>query len=238
MMVDVQVAGGAMSDRGLCRKINEDSFGYVPDLHLFLVADGMGGHAAGEVASQTATSAIIDKIREFMADDDLTPMHDATGRRCVGARRLMIAVEHANDEILRSAEADDSRQGMGTTVAAIHFSEGFANLCHVGDSRIYRIRNGRIERLPKDHSIAAHVLSRALGTSPYIDPTCRIEPVASGECFVLCTDGIHGLINDDEILAIVERNGSDYEAACAALIALANERGGRDNSTALILGTS
>ncbi len=227
-----------MSDRGLIRSQNEDAFGYVPDLALFLVADGMGGHAAGEVASQTATSAIIEKLRELMADDDLTPVHDQEGRRCVGARRLMIAVEHANDEILRSAEADLSRQGMGTTVAAVHFSEGFANLCHVGDSRIYRIRNGRIERLTTDHSIAAHVLSRALGTSAYVDPTCRIEPVSPGECFVLCTDGIHGVIKDDEILAVVERYGSDYEAACNALIALANERGGRDNSTALILRTS
>ena len=230
------VTGAALSDRGLCREINEDAFACVPDLALFLVADGMGGHAAGEVASQTATSAIIDKIRELMEDDDLTPLHDASGHPCVGARRLMIAVEHANDEVLRTAEGDLSRQGMGTTVAAVHFSEGFANLCHVGDSRIYRIRQGGIERLTEDHAIAANVLSQALGASRFVEPTCRIEPVASGQCFVLCTDGIHGLISDEEILSLVLAHGEDYGAACGALIALANERGGRDNSTALVLG--
>src|SRR6185369_2061622 len=110
--------------------------------------------------------------------------------------------------------------------------------CHVGDSRIYRIREGRIERLTTDHSISAHVLSRALGTALSVDATCRIEPVAPGERFVLCTDGIHGAVDDDEILAVVQRHDPDYEAACAALIALANERGGRDNSTAVVLGTS
>ena len=231
------ISGAALTDRGLRREINEDCFAYVPDLELFLVADGMGGHAAGEIASQTAASAIIAKITELMADDDLTPLHDAQGHPCVAARRLLIAVEHANDEILREAEADASRHGMGTTVAAVHFSDGFASLCHVGDSRIYRIRGGKIERLTKDHSIAANVLSRALGAAPTVEASWRIEPVAPGECFVLCTDGIHGVIKDDEILAIVERHGEDHAAACRALIALANERGGPDNSTAVVLGT-
>lgn len=226
-----------LSDRGLRRDKNEDAFACLPDLGLFLVADGMGGHAAGEIASRTAASAIPAKIQELMQDDDLTPLHDARGYPCVGARRLVIAVEHANDEIFRTAAANESQRGMGTTVAAVHFSEGYANLCHVGDSRIYRIRNGTIERLTKDHAIAANVLSRALGTSAMVEATWRIEKVAPGECFVLCTDGVHGLIADDEILAIVERHADDYAAACAALIALANERGGRDNSTALVVGT-
>lgn len=232
----MDVVGAALSDRGLRREINEDTFAYVPDLDLFLVADGMGGHAAGEVASQTAASAIRAKMQELMADDDLTPLHDPRGFPCVGARRLLIAVEHANEEIFRTAESNLEQRGMGTTVAAIHFSDGYANLCHVGDSRIYRIRNGQIERLTEDHAIAANVLSRALGASPTVDASWRIEKIASGECFVLCTDGVHGLISDQEILGIVQQHADDYAAACAALIALANERGGRDNSTALVVG--
>jgi serine/threonine protein phosphatase PrpC len=232
------VVGAALTDRGLRREANEDAFAYQPDLDLFLVADGMGGHAAGEVASRTAVDTITAKLQELLADDDLTPLRDSRGYPCVGARRLLIAVEHANQQIFRIAEENADQRGMGTTVAALHFSEGFANLCHVGDSRIYRIRGGTIERLTKDHSIAANVLSRALGTAPMVDATWRVEPVAPGELFVLCTDGVHGVVRDEEILAIVERHSGDPAAACAELIALANERGGRDNSTALVVGTS
>jgi protein phosphatase len=231
------VVGAALSDRGLRREANEDAYAYDPDLDLFLVADGMGGHAAGEVASQTAVEAITAKVRELLADDDLTPLRDSRGYPCVGARRLLIAVEHANDEIFRIAAANASQRGMGTTVAALHFADGFANLCHVGDSRIYRVRPGSIEQLTEDHAVAANVLSRALGTEPMVEATWRVEPAAPGERFVLCTDGIHGLIGDEEIRAIVESHWDDCTAACAALIALANERGGRDNSTALVVGT-
>ncbi len=229
------LAGAVLTDRGLRRKINEDAFAFVPDLDLFLVADGMGGHAAGEVASRMAATAITEKLQELLADDDLTPLHDPHGYPAVGARRLVIAVEHANDEILRTAAANASQRGMGTTVAVLHFTRGFANLCHVGDSRIYRIRDRTIERLTKDHAIAANVLTQALGAAPTVDATWRIEPVGPGECFVLSTDGIHGLVNDDEILAIVLANGEDYEGACRELIALANSRGGPDNSTALVV---
>lgn len=231
----MQLVGAALSDRGLRRLTNEDSFAYVPELELFLVADGMGGHAAGEVASRTAASAIASKVQELLEDDDLTPLHDPRGYPCVGARRLLIAVEHANDEIFRTAAANENQRGMGTTVAAIHFAEGYANLCHVGDSRIYRIRDGVIERLTTDHAIAANVLTKALGTAPTVEASWRVEKVASGEVFVLCTDGVHQLVSDEEILAIVQRNIDDPAAACGELIALANSRGGRDNSTALVV---
>jgi protein phosphatase len=232
----MQVVGDVLSDRGLRRELNEDAYAYAPELDLFLVADGMGGHAAGEVASRTAAEAITSKLQELLADDDLTPFRDAQGKPCVGARRLVIAVECANDLIFRSAAANPSQRGMGTTVAALHFTDGFANLCHVGDSRIYRIRDGAIERLTEDHAIAANVLSRALGAQPMVEASWRVEPVRPGESFVLCTDGVHGQVNDAEILDIVNRNGDDFRAACAQLIALANERGGKDNSTALVVG--
>ena len=163
------VVGNVLSDRGLRRELNEDAYAYEPDLDLFLVADGMGGHAAGEVASRTAADTIKAKLQELLADDDLTPFRDANGKPCVGARRLVIAVECANDAIFKNAAANPSQRGMGTTVAALHFADGFANLCHVGDSRIYRIRNGGIERLTEDHAIAANVLSRALGACRSFD---------------------------------------------------------------------
>jgi protein phosphatase len=232
----MQVVGDVLSDRGLRRELNEDAYAYAPELDLFLVADGMGGHAAGEVASRTAAETITAKLQELLADDDLTPFRDAEGKPCVGARRLVIAVECANDLIFRSAAANPSQRGMGTTVAALHFADGFANLCHVGDSRIYRIRQGAIERLTEDDAIAANVVSRALGASPMVEASWRVEAVQPGESFVLCTDGVHGQVKDEEILEIVERNGDDFRAACAELIALANDRGGRDNSTALVVG--
>ena len=230
------VVGDVLSDRGLRRELNEDAYAYAPEIDLFLVADGMGGHAAGEVASRTAAETITTKLQELLADDDLTPFRDASGKPCVGARRLVIAVECANDAIFRTAASNPSQRGMGTTVAALHFADGFANLCHVGDSRIYRIRDGGIERLTEDHAIAANVLSRALGAQPMVEASWRVEPVRPGECFLLCTDGVHGQVKDDEMLEIVERNGDDFGAACRELIALANDRGGRDNSTALVVG--
>ena len=161
----------ARTDVGIVRSGNEDNYLMLSDRGIFIVADGMGGHAAGEVASRTAADTITAKLQELLADDDLTPFRDANGKPCVGARRLVIAVECANDAIFRTAASNPSQRGMGTTVAALHFADGFANLCHVGDSRIYRIRNGE-----------------------------------------------------------------DFRGACAELIALANERGGRDNSTALVVG--
>ena len=224
------------SDIGRRRTTNEDAYLCDDELGLWVVADGMGGHAAGEVASQESIDTVHGMVKRGKTSLKLEgPLTEERSR--AAARLLEGAVQAATYIVYAMAEIDRGKAGMGTTITAMMRFGSALVTAQVGDSRIYRIRNGAIERLTKDHAIAANVLSKALGTSPMVEASWRIEKVASGEFFVLCTDGVHGLVTDDEILAAVLAHADDCAAACAALIALANERGGRDNSTALVVGT-
>jgi len=158
--------------------------------------------------------------------------------------------------VFEMSQQDPTLTGMGTTVAAVLFDaeESVAGICHVGDSRVYRIREGAIERLTEDHSLVQqllregkigptdvktfphrHVLTQAVGVSPLIQPTVRLERPQSGDIYLLCSDGIHGVIDDEDILRIIKETSPDLEKACDTLVNLANERGGRDNSTIIAL---
>ena len=223
-----------LSDKGLKRTSNEDAYVCVPEFGLFVVADGVGGHLAGEVASRLAVESIVERMRQVASDDDLTPVHDPQGHDGVPVRRLLIAIEHANERVFEDASRDERHSGMGTTVAAIYLVHGFVNICHVGDSRVYRIREGDIVPLTEDHVVMGNVLSRAVGAAPLVEPSWRIEPAAAGDVFVLCSDGIHGPVADEEIRDVVD-GAPNCEAACASLVALANSRGGPDNSTVVMV---
>jgi serine/threonine protein phosphatase PrpC len=251
----VLIQGSARTDTGKLRPKNEDAFGYFPELALYVVGDGMGGHAGGESASALTVETMRLSLQETQAED-FTPVTDPEGR-CFGVeRRLLIAVQQANSRVLEMSRQDPSLAGMGTTVAAVLLEEreGLASVCHVGDSRVYRIRAGRIEQLTEDHSLAQqlfrdgkisaqeaktsphrHVLTQALGVSPVVQPTVRVEELRKGDVFIICSDGVHGVVEEEEILNVLVREGSALQKACDALIDLANARGGRDNSTVIIL---
>jgi serine/threonine protein phosphatase PrpC len=207
-------------------------------------------------ASALAVETMRLSLQETQAED-FTPMTDPEGR-CFGAeRRLLIAVQQANSRVLEMSRQDPRLAGMGTTVAAVLFEEreGLASICHVGDSRVYRVRARRIEQLTEDHSLAQqlfrdgkiglqevkasphrHILTQALGVSPVVQPTLRVEELRKGDIFIICSDGVHGVIEvEEEILNVLVREGSDLQKACDALVDLANARGGRDNSTVIIL---
>jgi serine/threonine protein phosphatase PrpC len=226
---------GHSTDVGRMRQGNEDSYLIASNLQLFAVADGMGGHRAGEVASHAALGALAKVLKE----DPALPLTDAVGL--------------ANDAVYQMAVDDPSLQGMGTTLTAVRMDGGAAILGHVGDSRAYLLRDGQLLRITEDHSFvdqlrregriteeqaATHpqrsILTRALGIEPgvVVDPG-QID-LLDGDRLLLCSDGLHALVRDPVILDILRRH-ADPQAASEALVAAANAAGGDDNITAVVI---
>jgi serine/threonine protein phosphatase PrpC len=230
----------ASSDVGLRRRGNEDCFAVESTLGLCLVADGMGGHSAGQVASALASEAVVASIRE-QAD---------SGRELT--EKLRRAVEVANRTIWEAARASQDCAGMGTTVVALLMEGGRAGLAHVGDSRAYRVRDGSIRQLSDDHSVVGellrrheiseddarehphrHVLTRALGVRGQVQADLAELTPQPGDLFVLCSDGLTNHVEDHEIAKLALET-PDLDACCEALIELANRRGGEDNTTVVL----
>ncbi len=241
------IAAG-LSDVGKQRVHNEDRFILLPEFGVYVVADGMGGHQSGEVASKMAASSIARYFRNVALTGN------GAGRRPV-VERLRAAVTQANAQIF--ARADDSRihRGMGTTVVAAAFSREQCELyvAHAGDSRCYRLREGRLDQLTRDHSLVSdallerpdlsssdlaylpkNVITRALGIGPTVDVDVRVERVEVGDVFLLCSDGLHGLVSDEEISAILDEYPVLTEA-CSRLVERATAAGGKHNITAVII---
>jgi len=237
----MQLCAAARSDQGRRRSANEDTYALAPELGLFLVADGMGGHRAGQVASGLAARAAVATLRT---------LHD--GRRGT-LERLRACVTAANAEILASSRAKPELAGMGTTIVALLAEGDRVALAHVGDSRAYRVRGGAIRRLTDDHTLVGelvrrgeigeraaalhpqrHVLLRALGVRRNVDPDLLELAPEPGDLFLLCSDGLTGHLEDGEIAELVAGE-SDLDAACERLIELANRRGGDDNITVVLL---
>jgi protein phosphatase len=259
------IAAG-LSDVGKQRVHNEDRFILLPEFSVFVVADGMGGHQSGEVASRMAASSIAAYFRNGTHDSrppalrdtsrELpSPAPDAHVSAASVVERLRASVVQANARIF--ARADDSRihRGMGTTVVAAAFSrkEGELYVAHAGDSRCYRLRDGVLVQLTRDHSLVSdallerpdlsstdlaylpkNVITRALGIAPTVDVDVRVERVQVGDLYLLCSDGLHGLVSDEEMTAILEEYPVLTEA-CAHLVDTANAAGGKDNITAVVL---
>lgn len=246
---DVRVRFGGDTHVGMRRTHNEDSL-YMPESErLCLVADGMGGHASGEVASRLAIDTIVEHFRttEQQAPPTWPFPLDWGVRR--DQKRLGAAIRLANLRIMEESRANPKFQGMGTTVVAALFVEEGVHLAHVGDSRIYRLRDGQLEQLTEDHSLYAeyvalrradagnegafpqkNVLVRALGMREFVHVDQRTEGLQMGDLFVLCTDGLSGMISDDAIRAVVVEE-KDMDRACERLIDAANRGGGHDNIT-------
>jgi len=237
------------SDVGRERSHNEDRYILLPEFHVFVVADGMGGHQSGEVASRMAASSIASFFRAAKEGDG-----HAAAEMNVG-ERLRAALVDANTKI--HARADDSRahRGMGTTVVAAAYCAPERKLwvAHAGDSRCYLIRGGEMKQLTRDHSLVSdallerpeltesdlsylpkNVITRALGIGPTVEIDLVGVSVELGDVFLLCSDGLHGMVPDEELSAIVQANEILTEA-CAKLIAEANRNGGRDNITAVLI---
>jgi PPM family protein phosphatase len=223
------------TDPGRKRRRNEDSF--VIDPPLFAVADGMGGAQAGEVASRLAAAA----FREYHDADDLDP-----------EERLVAIIQEANRRIYERAEGDTDVSGMGTTITAALVAADGLVIGHVGDSRAYRLRDGRFEQLTDDHSLVADlvrsgrltpeeadahpqrsVITRALGTDPHVDVDTFTVPAERNDLFLLCSDGLSTMVDDEEIRDLLTR-ADDLEQAGKGLVKAANKAGGEDNITVVL----
>jgi protein phosphatase len=244
--MDIHSAG--KTDIGLVREANEDSFRLLPQKKLFIVCDGMGGHRAGEVASSTACDLIVrlydEEFERLLRDDRLRLPRLSPPSTDV----LTKAVRIANHWIYHLAGTDPSMGGMGTTIVAAAIEEDVITVLHVGDSRIYRYNDGVLERLTIDHSWAAeieqtehvsaeearrlvnrNVITRALGVRETVEIDVAIRKIVSGDMYILCSDGLCGLVKDDDIRRVIAGGHGDVEAIAGQLIELANDRGGIDN---------
>ncbi len=234
---------------GMKREHNEDSFFLPKSERLAIVADGMGGHASGEVASRMAVDTIVSFFQDTTDERPLTWPFKVDHGQKHDINRLVTAIKLANLKIHDEAQRNPNCRGMGTTLVSTVFAEEAMIVGHVGDSRIYRLREGLFDQLTEDHSllndyikmknltpdeIAAfphkNVIVRALGMKDTVDVDVIVEQPRLGDVFVLCSDGLSGMVADTEIADLVA-NESDLDRLCARLIEMANSNGGLDNVT-------
>ncbi len=240
------------SDVGRRRKNNEDAFLVDDELGLWVVADGMGGQAAGEVASQQAVETVHGMVRQGLASTRPAAGTGLEEPRNINPERVLeSAVQGATYMVFGLAEMDRTKSGMGTTVSAMLQVGDDVVLAQVGDSRIYRIRDGEAMQLTEDHTLVnwqirqgiitpeeaktskqRNVITRAVGNRDYVQVDILRTDIQAGDLFVLCSDGLHGYVKRRELPALVEPRGKE---AVEALIALANERGGKDNITCVLV---
>jgi len=248
-MVVVESAG--ITDVGRKRKGNEDALFLSEDLGLYVVADGMGGHKAGEVASTLVIETLGDYMKKSGKDDDGDAPEVHEGAQSNEANRLLASIHQANRWIHQFAQGDESYHGMGSTVSAVYFADETLMAANVGDSPIYLVHNKIIELLSVTHTVMAeqealnpegakqlgkqfkHTLTRAMGIEGTVAPDICEIPCFKGDILVISSDGLSDKVSPEEILDVVTE--SRPEKACRALVDLANERGGDDNVTVIVL---
>lgn len=247
------IASG-LTDVGLQRDHNEDSYAVLSEYDLFIVADGMGGHRAGDVASRLATDAIAEFFRSTAQEDATWPFHFDTSLS-EDENRLVTGIRVANRRIFERSIRSRDCAGMGTTVVGALYSRKKNRLFvgHVGDSRAYRVRGGVIKQLTRDHSLIndylmampelteeqraelpKNVITRALGMQDSVSVDLVSDEPQVGDVYLLCSDGLSGMLTDEQIMGVVDETPDPGEA-CRSLIAKANENGGEDNITALVI---
>jgi serine/threonine protein phosphatase PrpC len=248
----VKVAG--KTDIGLVRSGNEDFLHLDPENNVYAVCDGMGGHQAGEVASMLAADTIQTVFSHFnkpLLDD---PKLDLGKPLPASAELLTKAIRLANRAVYNTALEDPSKAGMGTTVVATAFEADFVSVAHVGDSRAYRLDEKELLPLTKDHSLiqeiqdeeniseneassfyGKNVITRALGVRGNVEVDSRIVKVKPGDIFILCSDGLCGFADDDEIFEVACKAERNIDRIVDNLVQMANDRGGQDNVTVIAI---
>jgi len=249
MVLSLQIAG--KTDVGCVRSNNEDNFGYDSRHGIFVVCDGMGGQAAGEVASKMGVDALLNFFRDYAKKKAPIKTFDGVSDR---ANALGSAIMLANAAVFEASHGGQREvAGMGSTVAAALIQGNFVAIGHVGDSRVYLIRNGAVEYMTNDHSLvmeqvrrglmtkqeAEHsevqnIILRALGSEETVEPELEDMVLVPGDLIVLASDGLTKHVRDENLLRIVKAT-PNLERACDALIAAAKEHGGDDNITCLLV---
>ena len=240
---------------GLAREVNEDHFRIEGDHGLWIVADGMGGHASGQVASQIATEQLVDFMVRWRKEDDFVWPFDIDPNHPYGESCVLTAVRVANVRVYNHALVNPTCAGMGTTVVLMHYDEqqGLV-IAHVGDSRCYRLRNDSLDRLTVDHSLAqqlastaqmsevqaqsyvgSNVILRAVGVDDEVEADRCVSDPQNDDIYLLCSDGLTDMVSDDDIRSYLITHRENPSASVSALIAAANRAGGHDNVTAIVI---
>jgi protein phosphatase len=249
----VQIVSSGLSDVGRVRTNNEDSFRIVEALNLFILSDGMGGEAHGEVASAMAVDAVNKYCEAEKEDSGATVLDEIPANISSQTRRLKHAVAQANFQIFQSAQKNPEQRGMGATITALWLKDTLMSIAHVGDSRAYLLRNGNLQQLTNDHSLVAEqvrrglitpqqaeesemqsVLLRALGAHPEVEIDVDEAEIIPRDVLLLCSDGLTRMVTEPEIAGALQAE-TVPSAAAERLIALANENGGIDNVTVIVV---
>jgi protein phosphatase len=240
------------TDPGKARARNEDAITTIPRLGVLILADGMGGHNAGEVASGMATTFLASELEKQLAERPLfvRPAEEAAETARALLKQLVAEV---NQSIYCAAEANPQYKGMGTTLVVALLYDDRMTVAHIGDSRLYRLREGRLEQLTKDHSLlqewidsgmitpeqaatAQHknLVTRALGVDPAVEPEIHDHDVLPGDLLLLCSDGLYDMVTDDDTAMTLSALGANLELAAAQLVDQANDNGGKDNVSVIL----
>lgn len=253
----MRIRYAAKTDVGMKRTHNEDYFSLIEDEQLFIVADGMGGHSSGEVASRMAAET-VSEFYQRTKDEDATWPYKMDKNLSYIENRLACGIKLANYKIYEAASKDIRFKGMGTTVVTLLINGNKIYVAHVGDSRCYRVRGDAIEQITRDHSLLEdykdakpdmteeeernfphkNVITRALGMRDSVQVDIHTCGVNEGDLFLLCSDGLSGMVTDDTLLQTVKNNSANLEQLVADLVDQANRAGGTDNITTLVLECS
>lgn len=241
-----------LSDVGCHRDHNEDAVASDIEIGLLVLADGMGGYKAGEVASEIATLTMLAELKEAMSGFDPGQTDPVTGMQAESLL-LVDAAAKANASIFSVSESQPQCAGMGTTLVTALFTNNKVLVGHIGDSRLYRLRGERLEQLTEDHSLLQEQLSsglitpeqakmsnnknlvtRAVGIDPEVELELHEYDVETGDIYLLCSDGLTDLVEDDDIQATLTGLGSNLQLAASQLVQMANDNGGKDNISVIL----
>lgn len=241
-----------LTDTGMVRGKNEDAIGYDSSLGLVVLADGMGGHRGGEIASGITVDTIIDEVQQNLPAITSGEIDETSGfsRESIC---IQDAVVKANNIVYKTAEANPEHKGMGTTIVVLQFYNNTFSLAHIGDSRCYRLRADKLEQITKDHSLLQELIdrgfytreearnsmnknlvTRALGIDPMVMPDIQEDIVLKNDIYLLCSDGLTDLVEDEDIYLTIKQFSDNLEEAAKQLITKANQNGGKDNISVML----
>jgi PPM family protein phosphatase len=249
----LQISSGGATHVGMVRTNNEDCYRILSALNLFVLADGMGGEAHGEVASSLAVETVVKHCLEAEQKDSAQASGEAKAGLSAKSRRILSAIDLANQRVFQSAEQHPEQQGMGATLTAAWIDGAQLSVGHVGDSRLYLLRTGQLQQLTSDHSLVAEqvrrgiltaseaeqsnlqsVLLRALGTQPEVEVDVEQVALFPGDVLLLCSDGLTRMVTEPEIAGTLQAE-PDPQRAADKLVELANDSGGVDNVTVIVV---
>jgi protein phosphatase len=241
-----------LTDKGLVRRKNEDAIGFDSALGLVVLADGMGGHRGGEIASSMAIDTIISELQQRLPQIDTGEIDESSGfsKESICIQDAVVA---ANQLVYQTSETNPEHKGMGTTIVVLHFYNNSFSLAHIGDSRCYRLRAKKFEQITRDHSLLQELIdrgfytqeearnsmnknlvTRALGIDPVVMPDIQEDIVLKNDIYLLCSDGLTDLVEDEDIYLTIVQFSANLEEAAKQLITKANKKGGKDNISVML----